>query len=400
MEQRNKVFLGIWAELNHKVQLDESTFVMFAGMLDYPEIAKEVEPVLQNTEHGPTYVAFALKNQAQTQSAQLAAIFVPVIERMLADPKSRMMALDAVARMNVPVKSDAVTRLVEGAPPPELLNAVLKALQTDSKRNREAILALASDESLAFPTRLSALHSLTQIAPQEGSEILQPWLKKMSDEQKREFAREFSASKQGSAILIQEYASGRILIDSFDTTSAERMNQFLKKNADATDILNKVRAADAEKKKELANRFSHLVKVSEQSKGDPAKGKILFGTCLLCHRVGDQGCDIAPALDGSAKREREALLTAILYPDAAVEGGYQAYRVTKKDDTALEGYLNKDDEAGVTLAFMGGATVFVPAAEIASKGFVGGRSFMPKGLIDSYTDQQVSDLFAFIQTLN
>ena len=35
----------------------------------------------------------------------------------------------------------------------------------------------------------------------------------------------------------------------------------------------------------------------------------------------------------------------------------------------------------------------------ASKGFVGGRSFMPKGLIDAYTDQQVADLLAFIQTL-
>jgi hypothetical protein len=48
---------------------------------------------------------------------------------------------------------------------------------------------------------------------------------------------------------------------------------------------------------------------------------------------------------------------------------------------------------------MGGATVFIPKAEIASKGFVGGRSFMQKGLIDNYTDQQVADLLSFIQTL-
>jgi putative heme-binding domain-containing protein len=221
----------------------------------------------------------------------------------------------------------------------------------------------------------------------------------MSDERKREFASEFSASKQGSAILLEEYAGGRIPIGSFDIASAERMNQSLKKNADAAGILNKVRAADAEKKKELVSRLNHLMKVPEQFEGDPAKGKILFGTCLLCHRVGDQGFDMAPALDGSAKREREALLTAILDPDAAVEGGYQVYRVAKKDDTTLEGHLKKDDGAGVTLAFMGGATVFVPAAEIASKGFVGGRSFMPKGLIDGYSDREVADLLAFIRTL-
>ena len=398
-EQRNKVFLGIWANRDQKAQLDESTFVMFAGMLNDPQIAKEVGPVLQSVENGPTYVAFALKNQAQIQSIQLSAILAPVIEKMLGDSKSQLSALDAIARMKVPVKSDSITRLLEGSPPPQLVNTILKALQADAQKNRAAIAQLASNESLAFNTRLSSLHSLTQIAPDDGGKILQPWLKTMNDEQKRKFTNEFSGSKQGSAILIQVYTSAQIPIESFDIASAERINQSLKKNADATNILNKVREIEAAQKKEFATRLDHLMKVPEQFKGDPAKGKVMFATCLLCHRVGDQGFDIAPALDGSAKREREALLTAILNPDAAVEGGYQTYRVTKKDDATLEGRLMKDDNAGITLAFMGGATVFIPTAEIASKGFVGGRSFMPKGLIDAYSDQEVADLLSFIQTL-
>jgi putative heme-binding domain-containing protein len=397
--ERNKAFLSIWEDRDKKAQLDESTFVMFAGMLDAPEILKEVGPTLQNTEHGASYVAFALKNQAQIQSPNLSKVLVPVVEQMLGISKSRMMALDAIARMNVPVSSDSITRLLEGTQSAELVNKVLKALQADAKKNREAIFQLASNESLAFNTRLSALHSLTQISPQDGNKILQPWLKTMSDDEKRGLTNEFSGSKQGSAILIQEHISGQLSIESFDIASAERINQLIKKNADATKILNQVRTIDAEKKKELANRISHLMKVPDQFRGDPAKGKVMFNTCLLCHRVGEQGFDIAPALDGSANREREALLTAILDPDAAVEGGYRTYRVTKKDDTTLEGYLTKDDDSGVTLSFMGGAAVFVPVAEIASKGFVGGRSFMQKGLLDNYSDQEVADLLSFIQTL-
>ena len=58
-------------------------------------------------------------------------------------------------------------------------------------------------------------------------------------------------------------------------------------------------------------------------------GKVLFQTCLACHQVGKEGQGIAPALDGSANRENEALLTAILDPDAAVESGYSVYRVNK-----------------------------------------------------------------------
>lgn len=82
-----------------------------------------------------------------------------------------------------------------------------------------------------------------------------------------------------------------------------------------------------------------------------------------------------------------------------MESNYQLYRLRKKDDTSLEGYLVKKDDGGTTVAFMGGANVFVPASEIASAGFVRGRSFMPKGLIDAYTDQQVADLLEYIGTL-
>jgi len=48
---------------------------------------------------------------------------------------------------------------------------------------------------------------------------------------------------------------------------------------------------------------------------------------------------------------------------------------------------------------MGGSQLYVQAEEIRSQGFLGGRSFMMKGLIDHYTDDQVADLFAYIRTL-
>lgn len=133
--------------------------------------------------------------------------------------------------------------------------------------------------------------------------------------------------------------------------------------------------------------------------GDPKAGKLLFQTCLLCHQVGTSGQTIAPALDGSAAREPEALLTAILDPDAAVESGYAVFRVMKKDGTSVEGYLVSRDDRGTTLAFMGGSKQFIETASIRSQGFLGGRSFMAKGLIDEYNDKQVADLLSYIRTL-
>jgi putative heme-binding domain-containing protein len=139
--------------------------------------------------------------------------------------------------------------------------------------------------------------------------------------------------------------------------------------------------------------------IAEKKEGNALEGKILFQTCLMCHKVGNKGQNIAPALDGSANRDNEALLTAILDPDAAVESNYAVYRVTKKDGSSIEGYLVKKDDRGITIAFMGGSQMFVEVGDIRSQGFLGGRSFMMKGLIDNYTDQQIEDLLSYIRTL-
>src|SRR5690606_34071728 len=147
------------------------------------------------------------------------------------------------------------------------------------------------------------------------------------------------------------------------------------------------------------SKLQRFMAIAEKNDGNPENGEKLFQTCLLCHSVGGKGYDFAPALDGSALRENEALLTAILNPDAALESSYAVYRITKKDGGNIEGYLVKKDDRGTTLGFMGGTSQFIQASEIGSEGYLGGRSFMPKGLIENYSDEQVSDLLAFMRTL-
>lgn len=143
---------------------------------------------------------------------------------------------------------------------------------------------------------------------------------------------------------------------------------------------------------------ANTLAIAKEEKGNPTNGKVLFQTCLLCHKVGDQGEDIAPALDGSANREPKALLTAILDPDAAVEAGYRIFSVVKKDGSSIQGHLIKRDELGTTIAFMGGSKLFIAAGDIKSERFLD-RSFMVEGLTDSYTDEQIADLLAYIRTL-
>ncbi|WP_189356802.1 c-type cytochrome, partial [Arenibacter certesii] len=190
-----------------------------------------------------------------------------------------------------------------------------------------------------------------------------------------------------------------ISANEFDYSSAEKVYQSDTEDKRGVDLFEQVKKRAEEKKKGLESRLERFMAIAEKGEGNPENGEKLFQTCLLCHSVGDKGYDYAPALDGSALRENEALLTAILDPDAALESSYAIYRVTKNDGSNIEGYLVKKDERGTTIGFMGGTKQFVQASEIRFEGFLGGRSFMPKGLIDSYSDEQVSDLLAFIKTL-
>ena len=85
--------------------------------------------------------------------------------------------------------------------------------------------------------------------------------------------------------------------------------------------------------------------------------------------------------------------------DAALEGGYVLYRISRKDGSVLEGFMQNKDDRGTTLRFMGGAQLFVDAADIQSERYIGGRSVMPKTLVDGLPDDQFANLLAYIRTL-
>jgi putative heme-binding domain-containing protein len=120
--------------------------------------------------------------------------------------------------------------------------------------------------------------------------------------------------------------------------------------------------------------------------------------CLACHRIADKGVSLAPPLDGSAARDVDALITAILEPDAAVETVFRLYRVETNDGGKLEGFRKSADAKEITLMFMGGTTQTVPVAGVKNAGYVQGKSAMPP-LGAGMSDQQVADIVRYLRTV-
>ncbi len=132
--------------------------------------------------------------------------------------------------------------------------------------------------------------------------------------------------------------------------------------------------------------------------GDPAAGKPLVASlCLGCHSLAGEGIGFGPPLDGSGDRDIDGLIAAILDPDQAAENVFRLYRITTKDGKTLEGFKASESATALTLQYMGGNTQDVPIDDIASAGYIDGRSVMPP-LAANLSDEQVADLIAYLRS--
>jgi len=399
-KEREQVFVDLWKKTKKK-DLDEVTFVVVAGMLENRNVLNVVLPILENEDKAAEHVSITLKNLAMVQSPALTKALKAPIKYLLksGDLSKKMLGLEAVGKLNIQGLRNEVLPLVDKNSPPEVIKLVMSALNNQPVENKETFIKLAGMETLDIELRASSIQTVAIADVKSAHKILTSLLPNLDLAQKKTVVKIIANSKEGGQLLKLLLDEEMVSTNEFDLSSAEKVLQSNTADEKGIQLFEQVKKRIEEEKKGLGSKLKRYMAIAEKSAGNPKNGKTLFQTCLLCHSVGDKGYDFAPALDGSASRENEALLTAILEPDAAVESSYAIYRVTKNDGVKIEGYLVKKDERGTTLGFMGGSNQFIQASEIRLEGFLGGRSFMPKGLIANFSDEQVSDLLSFIRTL-
>ncbi|HEV7402277.1 MAG TPA: PVC-type heme-binding CxxCH protein [Chthoniobacteraceae bacterium] len=132
--------------------------------------------------------------------------------------------------------------------------------------------------------------------------------------------------------------------------------------------------------------------------GDAARGKAAAALCQACHLMGPVGGNIGPNLSGVGAMGTEAILRNILQPNAAMENGYRIYRVELKNGDLVDALFVSEDKDAVVIRQPGTGDRRLPRAEIRDTKYLR-RSLMPEGLLETFTPEQVSDLFAYLRTL-
>jgi putative membrane-bound dehydrogenase-like protein len=143
---------------------------------------------------------------------------------------------------------------------------------------------------------------------------------------------------------------------------------------------------------EVVRRFRPALEL----RGDIQRGKVVFEQrCQSCHRLANMGFAVGPDLAGARSGEKEKLLINILDPNRDVPPNYFGYVVETADGESNAGLIVNETAGNVVIRQPLGLEVVVPRSRI-TKMQASSQSFMPEGLEEGLSQQDVADLLGFI----
>lgn len=309
----------------------------------------------------PQVIELALRmNVAEASRVALALVANP-----MAAPDTRAALLKTLGETRAPAASDGLLSLLRQAEPEPVHTAALSALGCfDEDRIADAVLAI-------YP-RLAA-----------GSQAR---------------AIELLSSRRAWALRLLEAVDGRVIAPAAVPLDQVRQLRTLDDERLATLIRKHWGHVQPTTPLEKQGRITAVSQMLDRGTGDPARGREQFEkTCASCHALRGRGNSIGPDLTGAERKNREVLVRNIVDPNAVIREQYLTYVAATTDGRVLTGLLAESTADTVTLLdAQNGRTVL--NREDLDRIQESAVSLMPEMLLDALTDQQIRDLFAYLQS--
>lgn len=165
-------------------------------------------------------------------------------------------------------------------------------------------------------------------------------------------------------------------------------------DAEVNAIWPKVKLVSSEEKQQEINRIQNAL---SSGNGNLKNGKELYGMyCASCHVLNKQGREVGPELTGYDRSNLTYMVLNIFDPNADIREGYVNYRIEKKDGRVLVGVLTDRTADRIVIKPTGGENIILTPAEIKTLE-AQPNSIMPERLLEGLSDQEVRDLFAYMQ---
>ena len=216
--------------------------------------------------------------------------------------------------------------------------------------------------------------------------------------------RPLLATPKGSAALAEILETSE---SGFEKATAQallnHLNQSGRNDPKLTPVLNRIAGIESAAPDYDPERVQKIADAVRAGEGDVEKGHQVYLmaqlSCVACHRIGDAGGVIGPALTNvGAGMPLDQIIESVLWPDRQIKEGFQAVALTTRAGKAITGYLEREDED--LIWYRNTTTPWILPLE---KSEVSERrnlpTLMPAGLTHSLTEKQFLDLIAYLASL-
>lgn len=382
-------------------QLNAQEMGLLAKHMDQPSVMELIRKWLGSDKDRPHVLGVMLQVDASvTSNPELAAAIGDACVAWLAtsrNPANESLVVNLARKFRISKLGDEVRSwtMSKSRKPAELAMGLatlreMKVLKTD---DCESLMDHADDK-----VKREAVTGFASISePRVIEQFSKRWSKLPGA--LRSIARDgMTSNKTQAEAFAQALIDGKF--GQVDGASLEKVTAVLGKEHPSVVSLQKsvgteLSPQQLKEREEKFKRFDALAK----KPGDKQRGQALAeATCFICHQVNGKGLAIGPDLSGAGAMGVESLLRNILTPNEQLESGYYRHDVRLANESVVSGFLAGETDDSLKIRRIGADELVIPKKDIVAHD-ISKRSLMPEGLIDGFTEQQVSDLFTYLNSL-
>jgi len=149
----------------------------------------------------------------------------------------------------------------------------------------------------------------------------------------------------------------------------------------------------------LFDKYRTLLTNQALAGADANHGRLVFNrTCVACHKLYGEGGAIGPELTGANRSNLEYLLGNILTPSAVIQDAYRMHIVLDEGGRTYSGIPADENERQLRLRVADQTEPVVIAKSQIELREIAPVSMMPDGLLANLTDEEVTNLIAYLQS--
>ncbi len=149
---------------------------------------------------------------------------------------------------------------------------------------------------------------------------------------------------------------------------------------------------------EKQGRITAITQMLGRRGGDTVRGLQLFRKiCANCHKLHGEGEQVGPDLTGAERKDRRKLLSNLVDPNAVVRQQFIAHVAVTNNGRVITGLLADSTAETVTLLDAKNKRTVLNRNDLDELR-ESPISLMPDNLLEPLTDQEIRDLFAYLQT--